>query len=205
MITDGGEMPKQQAWSPTPGQLMLLFVLSVLAAPVEYLAHEGAHYLAARRFGVPASLHFDQVDLPGIERLSDVQRLVIVAAGPAVDWIVGLAGVVLLVARFTPMRLLLAIWVARPLQFLPSLLDIYIAYLGLGGGLQGTDEATVAALLKLPPVAVIWLELAAALPLLALIVWAVPAGRRLAVLSVMSIGVLAGWAAWLALGSLLLP
>jgi hypothetical protein len=106
-------MPKQQAWSATPGQLVLLFVLSVLAAPVEYLAHEGAHYLAARGFGVPASLHFDQVDLPGVERLSDVQRLVIVAAGPAIDWIVGLVGVVFVVARFTPMRLVLAIWIAR--------------------------------------------------------------------------------------------
>jgi hypothetical protein len=198
-------MPKQQAWSATPGQLVLLFVLSVLAAPVEYLAHEGAHYLTARGFGVPASLHFDQVDLPGIERLSDVQRLVIVAAGPAIDWIVGLVGVVLVVVRFTTMRLVLAIWVARPVQFLPWLLGVDGPYFGLGGSLLGADEVTMAGLLQLPPHAVIWLELVAALPLLAVIVWAVPAGCRLAVLSVMSIGVLAGWAGWLALGSFVLP
>jgi hypothetical protein len=198
-------MPKQQAWSATPGGLMLLFVLSVLAAPVEYLAHEGAHYLAARGFGVPASLHFDQVHLPGIELLSDVQTLVIVAAGPAVDWIAGLIGVAFVVVRFTPMRLVLAIWVARPLQFVPALIGIDVPYFGLGGSLRGTDEVTIATVLKLPPHTVIWLELAAALPLLAVIVWAVPAGCRLAVLSVMSIGVLAGWAGWLALGNLALP
>jgi hypothetical protein len=63
----------------------------------------------------------------------------------------------------------------------------------------------MAELLQLARHAVVWLELVAALPLLALIVWAVPAGCRLAVLSVMSIGVLAGWAGWLALGSFVLP
>jgi hypothetical protein len=198
-------MAKQRVWSATRGQLVLLLALAVLAAPVEYLAHEGAHYLAARGFGLPASLHFEQVDLPGIERLSDVQRLMIVAAGPAVDWIVGLIGVVFVVVRFTPMRLVLAIWVARPVQFLSWLLGINVPYFGLGGSLRGTDEVTMAELLQLPPHAVIWLELVATLPLLAVIVWAVPAGCRLAVLSVMSIGVLAGWAGWLALGGLLLP
>ena len=88
---------------------------------------------------------------------------------------------------------------------MPSVLAINVPYFGLGGSLRGTDEVTIATVLKLPPHTVIWLELAAALPLLAVIVWAVPAGSRLTVLSVMSIGVLAGWAGWLTLGNLVLP
>jgi hypothetical protein len=198
-------MPKQQAWDTTAGQLVLLFVLSLLAAPVEFLAHEGAHYVAARGFGLAASLHFDQVDLPGAERLGNLQRLVIAAAGPAVDWIVGLVGVLLVVARFTPMRLVLAIWVARPLQFLPSLVGVGVDYLGLGGSLQGSDEVTMARALSLPDHSVVWLELVVAIPLLILIVLAIPAGRRLVVLPVMSVGVLAGWAGWLVLGPYVLP
>jgi len=198
-------MPKQQAWDTTAGQLVLLFVLSLLAAPVEFLAHEGAHYVAARGFGLAASLHFDQVDLPGAERLGNLQRLVIAAAGPAVDWIVGLVGVLLVVARFTPTRLVLAIWVARPLQFLPSLVGVGVDYLGLGGSLQGSDEVTMARALSLPDHSVVWLELAVASPLLVLIVLAIPAGRRLVVLPVMSVGVLAGWAGWLVLGPYVLP
>jgi hypothetical protein len=198
-------MPKQQAWEATGGQLVLLFVLSVMAAPVEFLAHESAHFLAARGFGVAASLHFDQVDLPGAERLGNLQRLMIAAAGPAVDWFAGLAGVLLVVMRFTPMRLVLAIWVARPLQFLPSLLGVGVAYLGLGGSLQGSDEVTMAQALSLPGHSVVWLELVVAIPLLILIVLRIPAGRRLVVLPVMSVGVLAGWAGWLLLGPYILP
>ncbi len=184
---------------------MLLFILSVMAAPVEFLAHEGAHFVAARGFGVAATLHFDQVDLPGAERLGHLQRLLIAAAGPAVDWIVGLAGVLLVAARFTPMRLVLAIWVARPLQFLPSVLGVGVDYLGLGGSLQGSDEVTMAQALSLPDHAIVWLELAVAIPLLILIVWAVPVGRRFIVLPVMSVGVLAGWAGWLLIGPHILP
>src|SRR5690348_14821712 len=104
-------------------------MLSVMAAPVEFLVHESAHYVAARVFGVAAALHFDQVDLPGAERLGNLQRLAIAAAGPAVDWMVGLAGVLLVAMRFTPTRLVLAIWVARPLQFVPSLLGVGVDYL----------------------------------------------------------------------------
>jgi hypothetical protein len=198
-------MPKQHARDATGGQLVLLFVLSVMAAPVEFLTHEGAHFVAARAFGVAASLHFDQVDLPGAERLGNLQRLVIATSGPAVDWIVGLVGVLLVVARFTPMRLVLAIWVARPLQFLPSLLGVSLAYLGLGGSLRGSDEVTMAQALSLPDHAVVWLELVVAVPLLMLIVLAIPAGRRLVVLPVMSVGVLAGWAGWLLIGPSILP
>jgi hypothetical protein len=198
-------VPKRRVWDATGGQLVLLFVLAVMAAPVEFLAHESAHYVAARGFGVAASLHFDQVDLPGAERLGNLQGLVIAAAGPAVDWIVGLAGVLLVVMRFTPMRLVLAIWVARPLQFLPSLLGVGVDYLGLGGSLQGSDEVTMARALSLPDHAIVWLELAVAIPLLILIILAVPTGRRFVVLPVMSVGVLLGWAGWLVIGPYILP
>ena len=198
-------MPKHQAWDATAGQLVLLFILSVMAAPVEFLAHESAHYVAARGFGVAASLHFDQMDLPGAERLANLQRLVIAAAGPAVDWFAGLAGVLLVVMRFTPMRLVVAIWVARPLQFLPSLVGVGVDYLGLGGSLQGSDEVTMARTLSLRDHGIVWLELAVAIPLLILIVWAVPARRRFVVLPVMSVGVLAGWAGWLLIGPHILP
>ena len=43
----------------------------------------------------------------------------------------------LLIQRYTPVRLVLAIWVARPLQFAPALL-------GISGELGRTDEAVVA-------------------------------------------------------------
>src|SRR5262245_3126771 len=123
--------------------LALLFVLAVLSAPVEYVTHEGAHYVAARLFGAKATLHFDRVLLQPGSQLSELQTLVFTAAGPAVDWIVGLAALALLLRRFTPMRLVLAIWVARPLQFVPALLGIDPSPLG------GTDEGVVAAALGL--------------------------------------------------------
>ena len=115
--------------------LLSVFLLSVLAAPVEYLAHEGGHFLAARSFGVPATLHFDHVALPQGAVLGNLQQLLFVAAGPVVDWIVGLAGLLLVLRRFTPLRLVLAVWLARPLQFLPSLIGVDLGLLGLGGSL----------------------------------------------------------------------
>ena len=180
--------------------LLSVFLLSVLAAPVEYLAHEGGHFLAARSFGVPATLHFDHVALPQGAVLGNLQQLLFVAAGPVVDWIVGLAGLLLVLRRFTPLRLVLAVWLARPLQFLPSLIGVDLGLLGLGGSLEGADEVSLARLLYLPDHLIVWMELCAAVPLLMLVVLAIPAHQRLSVLCVMSIGVLTGWAAWLALG-----
>jgi len=185
--------------------LVLLFMLSLLAAPVEYVAHEGGHYLAARLFGADATLHFDRVTLDRGARLSDTERLLFVAAGPAIDGIVGVTGLLLLVQRYTPLRLVLAIWLARPLQFLPPLLGVDLPLFALAGGLADTDEGQIATTLGLSPRAFIWAELALAAPLLALIVLRLPATRRLAILSVLSIGVMAGWAGWLAWGPLVLP
>ena len=186
-------------------KLALLFMLSLLAAPVEYIAHEGAHYLAARSFGAQATLHYDHVALEGGAQFSPVQRLLFVAAGPAVDWAVGLLALLFLVRRYTPMRLVLAIWVARPLQFLPALLGMDFLYFGRGESVGGTDEAVLAEAIGMSPQALVWLELAVALPLLAIIVLVIPAPRRLIILSVMSVGVLAGWAGWLTWGSYVLP
>ena len=198
-------MPNQQVGQMTPVRLLPLFLLSVLAAPVEFLAHEGGHFLAARSFGVPATLHFDHVALPDAAVLSNLQRLLFVAAGPTVDWIVGLGGLLLVLRRFTPMRLVLGIWLARPLQFLPSLIGMDLGYLGLGGSLQGSDEVSLARFLNFPEHLIVWLELFAAIPLLFLLALAIPAHRRLSILCVVSIGVLIGWAGWLALGGYLLP
>ncbi|MET0653311.1 MAG: hypothetical protein ABWY63_12430 [Hyphomicrobiaceae bacterium] len=184
--------------------LLSVFLLSVLAAPVEYLAHEGGHFLAARSFGVPATLHFDHVALPQGAVLGNLQQLLFIAAGPVVDWIVGLAGLLLVLRRFTPLRLVLAVWLARPLQFLPSLIGVDLGLLGLGGSLEGADEVSLARLLNLPDHLIVWMELFAAVPLLMLVVLAIPAHQRLSVLCVMSIGVLTGWAAWLALGGYVL-
>lgn len=184
---------------------MLLLVLSLLAAPVEYVAHEGAHWLVARLYGAHATLHFDRVTLDGGARLTDLQSVLFAAAGPAVDWIVGLGALLLLVQRYTPLRVVLAIWVARPLQFLPALLGIDLAQLGVGGSLRGTDEAVVAGAIGVSPEAVLWMELAVAVPLLALIAFCIPATYRLTVLCVLCIGVLAGWAGWLTVGPTLLP
>jgi hypothetical protein len=184
--------------------LLSVFLLSVLAAPVEYLAHEGGHFLAARSFGVPATLHFDHVALPQGAVLGNLQQLLFIAAGPVVDWIVGLAGLLLVLRRFTPLRLVLAVWLARPLQFLPSLIGVDLGLLGLGGSLEGADEVSLARLLNLPDHLIVWMELCAAVPLLMLVVLAIPAHQRLSVLCVMSIGVLTGWAAWLALGGYVL-
>jgi hypothetical protein len=184
--------------------LLSVFLLSVLAAPVEYLAHEGGHFLAARSFGVPATLHFDHVALPQGAVLGNLQQLLFIAAGPVVDWIVGLAGLLLVLRRFTPLRLVLAVWLARPLQFLPSLIGVDLGLLGLGGSLEGADEVSLARLLYLPDHLIVWMELCAAVPLLMLVVLAIPAHQRFSVLCVMSIGVLTGWAAWLALGGYVL-
>lgn len=187
------------------GMLVVLLVLSLLAAPVEYVAHEGGHYLMARFFGAGATLHFDRVTLDPGSELSQVQRLLFVAAGPAVDAVVGVIGLLLLLRRYTPVALVLAIWLARPLQFLPQLLGLDVSAFALMGGLADTDEGRIAATLGISPRAFIWAELAVATPLLALIVLGLPATRRLAILSVLSIGVLVGWAGWLAWGPHILP
>ena len=63
----------------------------------------------------------------------------------------------------------------------------------------------MAGALSLPDHAIVWLELAVAIPLLILIILAVPTGRRFVVLPVMSVGVLLGWAGWLVLGPYILP
>jgi hypothetical protein len=185
--------------------LLAVFLLSVLSAPVEYLTHEGAHLAVARLYGLQATLHFDRVTLPPGTRLGELENAVFAAAGPAVDWIVGLAALALLLRRYTPMRLVLAIWVARPLQFVPGLIGIDVPLLGAGGSLDGTDEGVVAAALGLPAQTVIGMELAAAMPLLGLIAWCVPTPGRLATLATLALGVLLGWAAWLAWGAIVLP
>jgi hypothetical protein len=185
--------------------LLLVLVLSLLAAPAEYVAHESGHHLMARFFGADATLHFDRVTLaPGTD-LSRMQRLLFVAAGPAVDAVVGLVGLFFLIRRYSPVALVFAIWLARPLQFLPQLLGLDIPAFALADGLAGTDEGQIAAALGVSPLAFIWAEMAVVAPLLALIVLRLPSTRRLAILSVLSIGVLVGWASWLAWGPYVLP
>ncbi|HJZ42679.1 MAG TPA: hypothetical protein VJ233_03065 [Hyphomicrobiaceae bacterium] len=183
--------------------LLPLFALSLLAAPVEYLAHEGAHYLAARLFGANATLHFDRVSLGGA-RLGPWQSLAFTAAGPLADWVVGIAALLLLVRRYTLLRLVFAIWLARPLQFLPALLGIDLPSVGSGADLRFTDEALLARAVGLSPEAFIWLETAVAAPLLAEIVLLMPP-PRLAVLATLALGVFTGWAGWLIFGQYVLP
>jgi hypothetical protein len=183
--------------------LSALFVLSLLAAPVEYVAHEGAHYLAARAFGANAKLHFDSVTFGGA-RLGFWENLAFTAAGPFVDWVVGLAALLLLVRRYTLPRLVFAIWLARPLQFLPALLGIDLSPLGFNADLRFTDEAVLARAVGLSPEAFIWLETAVAVPLLAEIVVHIPP-PRLAVLATLTAGVFVGWAGWLVFGRYVLP
>ena len=183
--------------------LLPLFALSLFAAPVEYVAHEGAHYLAARLFGANATLHFDRVSLGGA-RLGHWQSLAFTAAGPLADWVVGIAALLLLVRRYTPLRLVFAIWLARPLQFLPALLGIDLPSVGSGADLRFTDEAVLARAVGLSPEAFIWLETAVAAPLLAEIVLLMPP-PRLAVLATLALGVFTGWAGWLIFGQYVLP
>jgi hypothetical protein len=194
-----------KAVSVGPGGLALLLLLALLAAPVEYIAHEGGHYLAARMVGAQATLHFDRVTLaPGVH-LGELQQALFAAAGPAVDWVVGLTALALLLVRFTPLRLVLAIWVARPLQFAPTLAGIDLPAFGLGGDLGSTDDAGVAAAIGLPTQEILGLELAVAIPLLVLIILQVPTPGRLSRLALLSVGVLVGWAGWLSVGPHLLP
>jgi hypothetical protein len=180
--------------------LLVLFTLSLVAAPTEYFAHEGAHYLAARFFGANAIVHFDRVTLEGGAPLDNLQRVVFTASGPTIDWIVGAGALLFLIQRYTPTRLVLAIWVARPLQFVPALLGIEFSSIGIGGELGRTDEAIVAGAIGMSPQAIVWIELAATIPLLALIVFCIPAPSRLPVISILTIGVLSGWAGWLTWG-----
>jgi len=183
--------------------LLALFALSLLDGPVEYLVHEGAHYLAARTFGANATLHFDRVSLGGA-RLGSWENLFFTAAGPLADWAVGIAGLLALVSRYTPLRLVLAVWLARPLQFFPALIGIDLSALGFGDDVRFTDEAVLALAVGLTPTAFIWLETALAVPLLAEIVLVMPP-PRLAALAVLTLGVFAGWAGWLMLGPHVLP
>ena len=97
------------------------------------------------------------------------------------------------------MWLVFAVWLARPLQFLPALLGIDLSLLGFGADLRFTDESVLGQAVGLSPPAFIWLETAVAAPLLALIVFLTPP-PRLAALVTLTGGVLAGWAGWLALG-----
>jgi len=186
--------------------LAALFALSLLTGPVEYLAHEGAHYWVARLVGANATLHFDRVTLAGA-RLGYWENFAFAAAGPLVDWVVGLSALWLLVRRYTPLRLVLAVWLARPLQFLPALLGVDLYGLGFATNLRFTDEGVVAEALGLSPAAFIWLEMAVAVPLLAEIVVLMPRPRlvTLVTLVTMTVGVLAGWAGWLILGPYVLP
>jgi hypothetical protein len=184
--------------------LLALFALSLFAGPVEYLAHEGAHYLVARLLGVSATLHFDRVTLDGAGRLDFWEGLAFTAAGPLADWIVGVAGLLMLLRGYTALGLVLAIWLARPLQFLPALLGADLSPLGFGTDLRLTDEAVLAQAVGLTPRAFIWLETAVAVPLLAEIALLIPP-PRLAALATLTAGVLIGWAGWLTLGPYVLP
>jgi hypothetical protein len=200
---EGSDAPHASKASGTAKKLLALFTLSLLAGPVEYLAHEGAHYGVARLLGANATLHFDRVTLAGA-RFGYWENFAFAGAGPLVDWVVGLTALWLLAHRYTPLRLVLAIWLARPLQFLPALLGVDLYGLGLGTNLRFTDEGVVAEALGLSPAVFIWLETAVAAPLLAEIVVLMPR-PRLAALATMTVGVLAGWAGWLILGPYVLP
>jgi hypothetical protein len=184
--------------------LLALFALSLFAGSAEYLAHEGAHYLVARLLGASATLHFNRVTLDGVGRLDFWEGLAFTAAGPLVDWTVGAAGILLLARGYAPLRLVLAVWLARPLQFLPALLGIDLSPLGFGTDLRFTDEAVLAHAVGLSPQAFIWLEMAVAAPLLAEITLLIPP-PRLAALATLTLGVLVGWAGWLVLGPYVLP
>jgi hypothetical protein len=175
--------------------MLLLLVLSLLAGPLEYLTHEGAHYLVGRAFGAHPTMHFDHVELR--TPLDSMQNLLVTSAGPLVDWLVGLVALACLAWRYTPLTLVLAVWVARPLQFLHGVLGIDLSAIGIAGDLTGTDEAVIAGALGMSPRDLVFAELAVAIPLLLLVVHYMPAGRRIPVIAVLSTGVFVGWAAWL--------
>ena len=178
--------------------MLPLLVLSLLAGPAEYLTHEGAHYLVARAFGAHPTMHFDHVALEGSVHWGSVQYLLFTAAGPAADWLVGIVALVLLARRFTPLALVLAIWVARPLQFLHGLLGLDLSQLGVSGELAGTDEDIIAQALGVSAQSVILIEFIVAIPLMLLIIYYVPVRCRLPVITVLTAGLIVGWAAWLA-------
>jgi hypothetical protein len=70
----------------------------------------------ARTFGAHPTLHFDHVALDATH-LDSMQHLLFTAAGPVPDWVVGIGGLVFLARRYTPLALVLAISIARPLQY----------------------------------------------------------------------------------------
>jgi hypothetical protein len=185
--------------------MLPLLVLSLLAGPVEYIVHEGAHYLVASAFGAHPTLHFDHVDFGETAHVPALRSLLITAAGPAADWAVGIPALIVLARHYSPLALVLAIWVARPLQFSSGLLGMDLPWLGMSGALVGADEETIAQAVGLSARQLIVAELALATPLLLLIVSSLPTRRRAPILAVLAIGVLAGWAGWLACGPYLLP
>jgi hypothetical protein len=46
----------------------------MLTGPVDYLTHEGAHYLVARAFVTHPKMHFDRIELPASTDASHRQR-----------------------------------------------------------------------------------------------------------------------------------
>jgi hypothetical protein len=189
----------------TDTAMLFLFLLSVLDGPAEYLTHEGAHYLVARAFSADPTIHFDHVALHETARFGTTQNLLFTAAGPIADWAVGIGALVFLARRYTPLALVLAVWIARPLQFLHGLLGIELSELGLPDALAGTDEAVIGQALGVSARSAIAIELCLAIPLMLAIVYYMPSGRRVPIIGVLTSGVLFGWAGWLAVGPYLLP
>jgi hypothetical protein len=183
--------------------MLLLLVLSLLAGPLEYVTHEGVHYLVARALGGHPTMHFDNVELR--THLDPFQNVLFTAAGPAADWAVGMGALVFLARRYTPLALVLAIWVTRPLQFLHGVLGLDLSQVGVSGELGATDEGVIAQALGMSARTIIFAELAIAIPLMLLIVYYIPSRQRFPVIAVLSTGVLAGWAGWLMCVPYLLP
>jgi hypothetical protein len=71
--------------------------------------------------------------------------------------------------------------------------------------LAGTDEAVIGQALGMSARQVILAELAVAIPLMLLIVYYMPVAYRVPIMSVLTTGVLLGWAASLPVGPYLLP
>ena len=80
-----------------------------------------------------------------------------------------------------------------------------LSQFGISGELAGTDEAITAQALGTSAQHVILIELIVAIPLMLLIIYYVPVGRRVPVITVLTTGVIVGWAAWLAFAPYLLP
>lgn len=176
-------------------------------SPLVILLHESAHYLTAGALGVPAHIHFARISLPPEHGTPGILLFLVIAAGPAVDAALAVAGFLWLVHRRKPRphsQARLLDWTATLLAL--SAVRWLRCFTGTPSSPQPQDEAMLSQGLGLP----IWFLPYALAPLALAFLTAVvrwhPAGSRALPFVCALAGIITGRLLWMnLLGPLVLP